>query len=166
MDYCPYSNARWHCRNPRRSATGDDVALNVRLENSDDIMPADYNVANVCENIGIIASGVKKISRKYPKYVSTGGPDWKSQGSLSQIISCTKGNLRCPTWPLLGQISLTAEKHDRFWSAETLSDPEAYMGVIYMLGEIDETSLNEPKCVSYRSQKTVVVRSLWTMSLS
>uniref|UniRef100_A0A1B0AC59 Uncharacterized protein n=1 Tax=Glossina pallidipes TaxID=7398 RepID=A0A1B0AC59_GLOPL len=99
MDYFPYPNVRRHCRNPRRNATGDDIALNVRLENPDDIMPADYSVENVRVDIGMIASAVERVSRKYPKYVSTGGLDWKSQGSLSQIISSTKGNLRYPTWP-------------------------------------------------------------------
>lgn len=154
MEACPIPHARWDIRSPRRTAEGVEVPPGITLANADDIMPPNYTVVNAREDIGIIATWIEKVGRKYPKYVCTGGVDWKSQGSISQIISCNKGRLKCPAWPTNGAISLTSGEHDRFWSAETISDPEAYMGVVYMLGEVDLPSLVESKCAAYRLQQS------------
>lgn len=154
MLHCPIPTAVWSVHNSRRNHEGMEIPATVTLSNPDFIMPSEYVLANVREDIATIATAIEKVGRKYAKYVCTGGIDWKGQGSISQIISNNPAFIRCPSWPNCGQISLTEGEHDRFWSAELMSDPEAYMGVVYMLGEVKLSDLSMPECASYRSNKS------------
>lgn len=153
MLHSPIPTAEWIVRNARRNLEGVEIPGTVTLANPEFIMPTLYGLDNVREDIAIIATAIEKVGRKYAKYVCTGGIDWKGQGSISQIISNDPARIRCPTWPILGQVSLVDGEHDRFWSAELMSDPEAYMGVVYMLGEVKVDDLSVTECAAYRMHK-------------
>jgi len=134
-NHCPIPGAEWNI-GIRRGANEENADIPV-LSNPDDIIPADYNITQVFDDLAIIGQSVEVIGRRYPKYVSSGAINYTSPGSICQLVSNNKASIKCPS--LGGMLNKTTiiGKHDRFWSPIHLSDPEFYMGVAYMLGEID-----------------------------
>lgn len=154
MERSPFPNAVWDVHRQRvRGAGGELIPETVNLSNPNDIIPPNYGLAQVRDDISVIATAIEKVGRKYPKYICTGGIDWKGQGSVSQIVSNAPAPLRCPSWPLHGQVTLTEGEYDEFWTADSISDPEVYMGVVYLYGEVDLSVLTVSDCAAYRSRK-------------
>uniref|UniRef100_A0A1B0G3M7 Uncharacterized protein n=1 Tax=Glossina morsitans morsitans TaxID=37546 RepID=A0A1B0G3M7_GLOMM len=99
MERSPFPNAKWEVRRARRNQEGEEIPGTVNLSNPNDIIPRDYALPNVRADIGIIATANEKVGKKYPKYFTTGGLDWKGQGSISQLVSNAPARIRSPPPP-------------------------------------------------------------------
>lgn len=140
-DHSPFPNARWNQPQRVRDADGQ-LAIKAGfpvLQNADEIMPDNYGLNDLRADVNVIMDSIEIIGRKYEKYIHMGRLDFNSNGDASQLVSNEVGDIRCSdlgtdvnyamTLPLQGTIEL-------FWSAETVSDPEFYMGVLHLLGEL------------------------------
>jgi len=137
-DHSPLPNAHWSVQ--ARVPDDDIDESKPILLNADEIMPANYDLTALLEDINIIKNSVEIISRKYGMSILGGRIDYSANGSNTMLVSNDVGDIRCSdlSWvgtdpaydskPLSGTI-------ENFWSQEVLSDSEFYLGVCHLLGE-------------------------------
>lgn len=155
MDLNPIPGAVWTVtrRQPRRQVDGGVLQDYITLANPNDIMPDNYDINHLRDDIDLIADAVEKIGRKYPKYISAGALDYAGNGSLGQLVSSEVVPIRCPSFEATSQgtVKSILGEYDHFWSLKSLSEPEFFMGVVYLTGECF-TDESQPALAPRRKQ--------------
>lgn len=158
-DHNPLPNARWNVPARRRDADGQpvlDPGFPV-LMNADEIMPANFMVQNLREDVNLLQDALELIGRKYPKYVHLGRIDFSGSGNYSMLVSNQPGDVKCGDliWNNVNQVLIPDYQNSpaivggsqHFWSIDKLSEPEFYTGVLHLLGEFPQ---NPPVTFSVR----------------
>lgn len=115
------------------------------LMNPDHIMPPGFDVIKLRDDVDLIITSLETIERKYPKYVFIGRVEYDEPGVASQLVSNDTSDARCADLPDLPNAYSTRPFEGNitsFWSSEIMSDPEFYMGMIYLFGEIPREADN------------------------
>ncbi|XP_017470917.1 PREDICTED: uncharacterized protein LOC108362449 [Rhagoletis zephyria] len=145
--YNPIPGARWDFSTTKtHSVRGRKLNPAPVLENPNDIMPDNYSINLLRDDIALVADCIEKIGSKYPQYISSRGIDFKANGLISQIVSTSIAELRCPTYPTTGKPETIVTEYHPFWAPIILSDEEFCLGIWYLMGETgdDKKSLVAP----------------------
>lgn len=89
----PIPTAQWsrpRVRNADRDPEGD-----WRLTNPQVIMPEEYGLAQLQNDIDLIMDSINIVGRKYPKYITTEKIDYAASGSPTILVSSPVQTLRC-----------------------------------------------------------------------
>lgn len=139
-DHSPLPCAVWN-----QPAGHKDVASEAAdnnwplLLNPDHIMPGNYSLAGVREDVDTIMTSLELIGRKYPKYIFTGRIDYDGPGLASQLVSNYVSDVRCSDiidLPNAYSLRSLEGNINMFWSNEIMSESEFYMGMIHLFGEL------------------------------
>jgi hypothetical protein len=112
------------------------------LENADEIMPADYKMENLLDDIAEYRRMVAWMQKKLPKFVRTSNLNYTEKGDKSIFISNAQENLRIadrregePLVEYYSRLKLEGNIYD-FWSPRGVEKMEKLNGQMSLLGEI------------------------------
>uniref|UniRef100_A0A0A1X529 Anaphase-promoting complex subunit 4 n=1 Tax=Zeugodacus cucurbitae TaxID=28588 RepID=A0A0A1X529_ZEUCU len=160
-EYNPIPGAKWSTTDVDGK---DEFATNTYLSNPNDIMPENYNLPELNEDISIIQVIVTIISREYPKYITNKRIDFCSSGSEAQFVSSIAKPIRCSSY-LDNHLETPKGDYDEFWSPRWLTQTQRDLGVNCLFGEYSEAIENQ--CLLYiRSEEVAtqyIAQHYWAM---
>lgn len=149
---------RFYRNNPIPGTIWVGAPENPILVNADEIIPANYNLQTLRDDIDDVKVKMNYLVRKAPKYF--GDPvKYESEGSKSMLTGNEQGGMRIKDRNA-GELLVDHEARIRqdgdiqsYWNLERLSASEMINGAICLLGEIPATAALEYPIYMMRNER-------------